>query len=220
MLEHINFRPEEYVLKNLAYSDSVYAWLLLHSHYDKNEKHNYIYKEEFSYIKIAQQINKTRQTVSKRFDNLVKNGIVKECTYYNKKAYKIPYYQEFEEMHGETVFQLLLLPMKESREELIKTYAYLLKKKREYNKIEKNIFLCSSTEILNAFGHSNGNSEAFSRIKMIFTILQGAGIIKFRTTMAEQKQDGTWRPSYMEIYEVNNKASDEWLGVKKEGINK
>ena len=53
MLEHINFRTEEYVLKNLAYSDSVYAWLLLHSHYDKNEKHNYIYKEEFSYIKIA-----------------------------------------------------------------------------------------------------------------------------------------------------------------------
>jgi len=115
-------------------------------------------------------------------------------------------------MHGETVFQLLCLPLKDTREELIKTYAYLLKRKRE-NKLKP--FLCSSTEILSVFGHSAGNTQSFDRMKMIFTILQGADIIKFRTTLSEQKPDGTWRPAYMEIYGVNYKASDEWLGVKK-----
>ena len=58
--KHINFRTEDYFLKELVYSDNVYAWLLLHSHYNPEEKHNYIYKEEINYTKIGIMIHKTR----------------------------------------------------------------------------------------------------------------------------------------------------------------
>lgn len=115
-------------------------------------------------------------------------------------------------MDGNTVLQLLCLPIREQKEELIKTYAYLLKKKRMTIKEGKSYFTCSSKEVLREFGHSEGNGQSYERMKAIFTILQGAGIIKFRTTLPEQKEDGTWRPAYMEVYEVNKKASDEWLG--------
>ena len=45
----IPFRTEDIILKELAYNDCVYAWLLLHSHYNPEESHNYIYKEEINF---------------------------------------------------------------------------------------------------------------------------------------------------------------------------
>lgn len=200
-------------MKELIYNDCVYAWLLLHSCYNPEEKHNYIYKENINYTKIAAQIHRSRQTVSKRFNKLIDTGIIRESKYNGKKVYKIPYYDEFEELHGETVFQLLCLPFEKQKEELIKTYAYLLKKKRISITEQYPYFLCSSKEVLEYFGHSASHDKDYARMRGIFTILQGAGIIRFRTRQAEQKPDGTWRPECMEVYQVNNKASDEWLGL-------
>lgn len=57
-LKTIPFRTEVDVMKKLSYNDNVYAWLLLHSHYTQNEKHNYIYKEEFTYKGIGRDIRK------------------------------------------------------------------------------------------------------------------------------------------------------------------
>lgn len=43
MLNKINFVVNENKLREMAYGDTIYAWLLLHSHYDETEDHNYIY---------------------------------------------------------------------------------------------------------------------------------------------------------------------------------
>ena len=51
-------------------------------------------------------------------------------------------------------------------------------------------------------------------MRAILTILQGAGIIKFKTTVFEKRTDGTFVPPKMIIYEVNDKAFDEWLGIE------
>ena len=64
MLRKINFVTNEQKLKEIAYGDTVYAWLLLHSHYDPDEEHNYIYKNEFTYEMIGKDIGRTRQTIS------------------------------------------------------------------------------------------------------------------------------------------------------------
>ena len=48
-------------------------------------------------------------------------------------------------------------------------------------------------------------------MRAIFTILQGADIIKFKTTSYERRFDGTVLPPQMIVYKVNDKASDEWL---------
>lgn len=227
MLKHINFRTEEYILKDLAYNDIVYAWLLLHSHYNKAEQYNYIYKNSFTQEDIAKDIHKCRQTVSKRLKELVSADIIRECKYNGKQVYKLPYYNdEYAELDGETVFQLIALPFKDTREELIKTYAYLWKRQISLNEENKtrdkpaHSFSCSYKEVLEVFDHSTGNAQAYDRMRGIFTILQGAGIIRFRTTLAHQDEYGHWIPAEMEVYKVNQKASDEWLGSRPLQFNK
>jgi hypothetical protein len=51
-------------------------------------------------------------------------------------------------------------------------------------------------------------------MKFILTILQGAGIVKFRTLLPRQNENGQWVGKQMEVYEVNKRASDEWLGTR------
>ena len=213
--KHINFRTEPHILKELAYNDCVYAWLLLHSHFRKDEKHNYIYKNEVHFGNIAAKIHRSRQTVSKRFNALLDSGIIKEYTYLGKKVYKIPYYSDFEELDGETVLQLLVLPFEKQHEELIKVYAYLLKKKRNAKKEGASSFLVSSRELIEMGGRNPKQGGApYTRMKAVLTILQGAGIIKFKELLATQDEQGKWTGPKMEVYEVNQRASEDWLGLK------
>lgn len=221
MEKTIPFRTESAFLKKLAYNDCVYAWLLLHSHFNKNERHNYIYKNEFTFKQIGQDIHRHRDTVSKRFKELIEKGIIYEYEYNRKIAYKMAYFEDFEELDGETVLGLLTLPIKEQREELIKTYAYLLARKRQQkqNDINDNInrapiFYTSANDIILAFGHSNGHQQTFDRIRFNLTVLQGAGIIEFEITPFYKKPDGTFDPSQMRVYKVNKRASEKWLGNK------
>ena len=72
-------------------------------------------------------------------------------------------------------------------------------------------FSTSSKEILQAYGSSASHNKKYENMRAIFTLLQGAGIIKFKTTSYERRSDGTVMPPQMIVYEVNDKASDEWL---------
>lgn len=221
MQQKIYFDTRAYTLKKLAYSDNVYAWLLLHSYYKKGERHQYIYKNSFTFKQIAQEIHRNKDTVSKRFKQLIEEGIVEECIYNGKKAYKMPYFVDFETLDGPTVMALLTLPVKDQKEELIKTYAWLLKQKRkaiETSLIEKKVaiqtFCCSPNQILLEFGHSNGNVQSFDRIRLIFTILQGAGIIRYQQLKSTRDEAGRIIPPQFLVTCVNQKASDEWLGIR------
>lgn len=223
MERNIPFRTDLNFLKKLAYNDCVYAWLLLHSHFNKEERHNYIYKNEFTFKQIASDIHRHRDTVSKRFKELINNGIIYEYEYNRKTVYKMTYFDDFEELDGETVLGLLTLPIKEQREELIKTYAYLLSRKRSQKKTDMGdcidrapVFYTSANDIILAFGHSNGHQQTFDRIKFNLTVLQGAGIIEFEITPFCHKPDGTFDPSQMRVYRVNKCASKKWLGKEKE----
>ena len=219
--KEIYFDTREKTLKKLAYNDSVYAWLLLHSHYNKGERHNYIYKNEFTYKQIAADIHKHRDTVSKRFKALIEDNVIYEFTYKGKIAYKMPYFDDFETLDGPTVLGLITLPVNETREELVKTYAFLLKSRRESYRQDiadnvdhpNGVFRTSAAAVLEVFGHSTGHSQAFDRMRLIFTILQGAGIIEFEQTEFCQRADGTFDPAQLLVYKVYPKASDKWLGI-------
>ena len=206
-------------MKELAYGDCVYAWLLLHSYYNPEEKHNYIYKEDINFTKIGAQMHRSRQTISKRFNDLINKDIIRQYKYNGKTCYKIPYYSEFEELDGETTFQLLCLPLKEQKEELIKTYAILLKKKRAMEKEGKKLFYCSAEQLIKECGKTATHASTYERMRGILTLLQGAGIIKFRTILAQQNSKGEWVGPQMEVYEVNKRANEEWLGIKENKNN-
>lgn len=223
MQQKIYFDTRDYTLKKLAYSDNVYAWLLLHSFYKKGERHQYIYKNAFTFKDIAEEIHRNKDTVSKRFKLLIQEEIIEECAYNGKKAYKLPYFSDFETLDGATVLGLLTLPVKDQKEELIKTYAWLLKQKRkalEVSKTETNkanpVFYCSPNKILEEFGHSTGNNQGFDRMRLIFTILQGAGIIEYQQTKLTRDATGKIIPPQFMVTQVNMRASNKWLGIEEE----
>lgn len=217
MQNKIPFTTKATDLKKLAYNDCVYAWLLVHSYDNKDEYHSYIYKNDFTFQQIAKDTHRTRQTVSRRFKEMLitddnPNGFIKEVVYCGQKAYKLPYTNLFQYLHGETVIKLLNLPLKEQKEELIKTLAYILDKKMQKNNEGSKNFYVTAKEIIEAFGHSIGNSQTYERIRLNLTVLQGAGIIKFKTINYDNRNG---MPPQMYVYYVSDegKASDEWLGI-------
>ena len=112
-MKKINFVTNKQKLRQMAYGDAIYAWLLLHSHYDENENHNYIYKRDFTYTEIGKDIHRSRQTVSKNFEKLLNsnNGSGKDLIYENQKdgIYILPCFREFEQLNADTVLNLFWL---------------------------------------------------------------------------------------------------------------
>lgn len=213
----IPFTANTEKLKQLAYNDNVYAWLLLHSYNNKSENHNYIYRNSFTFKQIAKDIHKNEHTVAKRFNQLVNEGIILEKNYYGNTTYIMYPFVPYQYLHSETVLQLLNLPVKDYKEELIKTLAFLLKKRQE-NKVQngKINFRITKKEIIETFGHNVNCEKNYLRIKAILTILQGAGIIKFK--IIRSQYDEKLSEIYVYYVSENGKASREWLGINKKEV--
>jgi len=217
MLNQIYFVTNETKLKEMVYNDSIYAWLLLYSHYSPDENHNYIYRKDFTYEQIGKALGKTRQTVSKRLTKLIEDEkdsdrpLIYEST--DKKKLYLPCFREFQKLDKQIVLNLFrLCSLAPRREELIKTYAWLRKKNEEGQKD------FSLNDLIEVFGHSKGNEQTYNRYKDILTTLQGAGLIKFRTDMIQNRTKKGEFSKTLYIYQVNKSASKEWLDKEGEGI--
>lgn len=212
VLTEIKFVTQPKKLIEMAYSDTIYAWLLLHSHYDPDEHHNYIYKKDFTYRQIAKDIGRNEKTVSKRFKELLalseNVGSGRDLIWYdeNSKAYILPNFQDFQKLDAQTVLNLFRLSSQQSRrEELVKTYAWL---RKEFETHHKEI---SYADLIVAFGHAFGNQSTYDRYKDILTTLQGAGLIKFRTDLDNHRNSKGQFDKTLYVYKVEKKASKEWL---------
>ena len=217
MQKKIPFPTSQSNLEKLSYNDCIYAWLLVHSFENKDQYHSYIYKNSFTFQQIAADIHRSRQTVSRRFNEMLITdenplGFIREENILGEKAYILPYGNPFQYLHGETVIKLLNLPLKDQKEELIKTLAYLLEKSKKKNKEGCKNFNVSAKEIIEIFNHSSGNKQAYERMRLNLTVLQGAGIIKFKTVSYDSRKG---MPPQMFVYYISKegKASDEWLGI-------
>lgn len=180
MTQMINFVTKDDKLREMVYNDTVYAWLLLHSHYDKNENHNYIYKRDFTFKQIAKDIGRNEKTVSKRFKELLDVHGDPEKDIPPKKNfiswddkwdyYILPCFKDFQKLHSETVLNLFRLcggskTEVKRREELIKTYAWLKKQMQLKHKE------FSLEDLRRAFGFSKGNEQLYAKYKDILTTL-------------------------------------------------
>lgn len=193
-------------LRQLEYNDDILAWWILHF------ENKAVQKSDFTYKQISQDIGISRQTASSRFQNLINKkcnrGFLIEKKNNNSCSYALSYLNKTQLLNKKTVKKLLEINKSNKNEELIKTLVYILEKKQQ--KICP--FTLTVKEILTNFGHSIGNITAYNRIRNNLDILQGAGIIKFKTVNYDNR-DGM--PPQMYVYYVadEGKASDEWLGI-------
>lgn len=160
---------------------------------------------------MAKDLKRSRQTISKRFKELLALSNASERAGRRDilvdmgKYYVLPCFRDFQKLDCDTVLNLFRLCGKARREELVKTYAWLLKK---FEANEKEI---SYTDLITTFGHSKGHEETYNRFKDILTTLQGAGLIKFRTTIDTARARSGQFSKGLYIYQVNKKADTEWL---------
>ena len=210
--EYLPFIIDNKKLAKMSYNDNLYLWLLLHSNYNDKNKKYYIDKNNIAYSLLSEELGYSRQTISKRFKQLLKesNSSDNPLIYEQSQHYILPVFENSYFIHKNIAKKLLKLNSSFHYDELIKTYIWIAQK---FEKGEKNI---SFNDIILAFGHSKGNEQTYNRYKDILTTLQGAGLIKFRTDVT--RTQGKYGKT-LYVYQVNKKASQEWLDKNKEDNN-
>lgn len=187
---YILFPSSVVVLQKMNTNDCVYSWLLLHSQFNEEYHYNYIYKDDFTFTQIGNDINCSRITVSKKFKDLLNKNIIKQSNYNNKIIYIFAPDGEQEKVNKEVLLKLLSLLRKGCAQELIKTYIWI---KKQYNSGQTTFSCC---DLINAFGHSRGHKEIFDKYRKNFQLLQEAGLINYTSNLNSlRSHDGTFQKS-------------------------
>ena len=202
----IHFVMTDDKLIEMEYSDTIYAWLLLHSYYNPDENYNYIYEKDFSFTQIGNDIGRSNKTVSKRFKKLIEVSKQSErgLIYYDEKGkyYILPCFKNIQKIYTETILKLFKMSAKTNqREELIKTYAWLKKQNDLGNKA------LSYEDLIKAFGHTKGNKQTYDRYKELLMILQEEGLISFEAASSHLKDKNKQFKKTLYISQVNDKTS-------------
>ena len=178
MSVHLNKIPypiNDKDLINLFHHDVVYTWLLLHSHFNDAECHNYIYKKEFTIVSIARSCGKNRNTVTNHIKKLKEEGYITDCGDY----YLLKHYTNFLYLHGKTLYGLITLQINdEMREGVITAYAYLwnwFSNESKYK--EQPILKTSFTDLGKKLGLGMGHNTDYDKLRTIITILCGAELL-------------------------------------------
>jgi DNA-binding transcriptional ArsR family regulator len=182
------------ITTNKKYYDVLYAYLQCISVFDEKTGERTISKKEVNFSTLAKTFNMSRQTVSKKFNNLIELGLVikKEdcfsiCLLENDIASLVPY-------------KTLKLITDTLNEHSINTYVYLFNryyangcKSFQFTlaQVKENIGICSTTR-------SNDDT-----ITNILFVLEKLGLIKYHLTTKEQLD--TSFKNVKTIYEI------EWL---------
>lgn len=193
---------------NKEYHDRIYGYLQERSQIDwkqgmKSQQGNfrYVLKKNVSYVKIAEDLGITRQTVSKWFKKML------EGTEENKKAGFPPLVREKKDRY-QLLFiedrQAMLIPTPTLRvlvsifnDKVISVYAYL------YNRwyaSQQSSFQFTYEQIKKAVGMGYMSRSNNPEIQLILKVLQNVGLIKWRQVI---RDDGSGHNTDNFITQVN-----------------
>jgi len=177
------------------YYDILYAHLQCISSYDEKTGERTVGKKEINFSKLSAMFNMSRQTVSKKFNNLVDLGLV---TKKDENSFLIlPLANDIASL---VPYKTLKLITDTLSEHSINTYVYLFNRyyatgckafQFTLAQVKENIGICSTTR-------SNDDT-----ITNILYVLEKLGLIKYHMTTKEQ--DDTSFKNIKTIYEL------EWL---------
>lgn len=177
------------------YYDVLYAWLQCISTYDDMTGERTVRKKEINFSKIATRFNMTRQTASKKFNNLIDLGLVVK-----KDDDKFLIRELGNDIASLVPYKTLKLITDTLSEHSINTYVYLFNRyyangcrsfQFTLSQVKENIGICSTTR-------SNDDT-----ITNILFVLQKIGLIKYQLTTKEQND--TNFKNIKTVYEL------EWL---------
>lgn len=184
---------------NKNYSDILYGYLQHMSILDEALGMRYIEKKDIKYTKIAEDLGVTRQTVSKKFNNLVEEGLL-SFEGSSKRYYLLVLEAELATLLPDDTVKVLCNTL---QERCLSVLAYLLKTYVQHKEqpCEVNLDVIKGYVGLNKANRGSNNEI----IRDIFIVLSRLGLIQYKVEKALDQATGGHKTRYI-LEEVNNQV--------------
>lgn len=178
------------------YSDVLYGYLQHNSELDEQTHIRYIPKKQISYVKLANELNMHRQTVSSKFKNLIKQGLL----FYNEslKRYElIPIDKNLAALLPDDTVRVCYNTL---HERCLSILAYLLKTFIQHNEKPCQINIDIIKKYVGLSISDRGNNQI---IKDCFLVLEKLGFISYHIEKIKDDKTGGVKTIYI-LDNVNN----------------
>lgn len=173
----------------------IYYYLLSISHYNYEEKHRYVYKNEFNVSALSRELEFSRPYFYTIINKLKKQGLLKLT--YDEEAYIFPILSTTVQIDQE-VFQALLGYAPQLGVDLLRTYLFLCivdGKGKRFTR--RNIVKC--------LGHDDTTEEFYKMVDVYLDLFKQWGLVYLRKNAREDDTFGTF---YEYSIEKLNKKSE------------
>lgn len=184
---------------NKQYSDILYGYLQHISKLDSSLQIRYILKADIKFSELAEKLSCTRQTVSKKFNSLIEQGLLLYDA--SEKRYLLVVLEsELATLLPDDTIRILCNTL---QDRCLSILAYLLKTyvQHEEQCCEINLDIIKHYIGLNVQNRGNNNQV----IKDIFIILNKLGLIEYHIEKKIDSNTGCYRTRYY-LDKVNNKV--------------
>lgn len=184
---------------NKNYSDILYGYLQHMSVLDETLGVRYIEKKDIKYTKIAEDLGVTRQTISKKFNNLIEEGLL-SFDGSSKRYYLLVLEAELATLLPNDTVRVLCNTL---QERCLSVLAYLLK-----TYVQHGCQSCEvSLEVIKGYvGLSKTNRGSNNEIiRDIFIVLNRLGLIQYKLEKVLDQATGGYKTKYI-LEEVNNQV--------------
>jgi DNA-binding transcriptional ArsR family regulator len=175
---------------NKQYSDLLYGYLQHISLLDNATGIRYIPKKNVKYTEIAEAIGMTRQTVSKRFNDLIAQGLI----YYNEMQKTYTFLKLEKELATLLPSETVRVLCNTLKDRCLSVLSYLLKTyiQHDMKSCEVNMDIIKAHVGLSTKNRAKNNEV----IKDIFLLLERLGLIKYHIEKVFDASSGGYKTRY------------------------
>lgn len=186
----------------------IYYYLLSNSHYSYEEKHRYIYKNEFNISELSRQLDFNRTYFYTVINKLKKQGLIKFN--YDESAILFPIFQSTSVQIDQEVFQALLGYAPRLGVDLLKTYLFLciIAQKGAYKSFTKR-------NIVQCLGHKDTNQKANADVDLYLDLFKQWGLVYLRKEFKTDAHIGTFPVYFIEKLNKTSQYLEEQLKERK-----
>lgn len=184
---------------NKKYSDILYGYLQNMSKLDDDLGVRYIFKSDIKYIQIAEDLEVTRQTVSKKFNNMIEEGLIVFDSA-NKRYILSTLEAELATLLPDDTIRILCNTL---QERCLSILSYLLKTYVQHgsNPCEVNMDVIKAYVGLSKSNRGTNNDV----IRDIFVVLKQLGFIEYHTYREMDSTTGGFKTRYI-LDRVDNRV--------------
>lgn len=186
------------IMANAKYCDILYCYFQNISTWDGIQGHPRVFsKRDKNFSKISEYLKISRQTVSKKFNNLVELGLIKE----NKDTYELIILDE--DIASLIPINTLKILVSAFNENAISVYVYLLNRYYATLMNGQQEFIFTKEQLKGILGFSTATRSNDYIIDGILTVLQKIGVIKVETRTKVEEFSGDVKSYLYLVYATN-----------------